>query len=202
MKLTKKILLSIVCFSFLLIGCGSSKSVEEKLTSYLNGSLETIALFPYDYDDVSKVGSKENYDKLIEEYHTTLSDKVFAKDINLSDEQKTKLYNALLKSLQSIEYELTIDEIKDTTAQFNVKSNCIDLLSLTKLTAEKFTDYSLNSDNIGKSLDDSQADLLNIFVDCLANVPLKEINTKVLFEKNNAVWKIANQEDLSSIFFN
>lgn len=204
MKSLKKIsLLAVMCLSLLFVACGNKPS-EKDLTECLNGSIQGIAGFDYDYGDVSKTGTKEEYDKSAKAEKQKAYEALKGFGIPFTQEQQDKVYNAVIANTQKIKYEIKFDEITDDTANFTVTSQAIDMTNLSKQLKEKTSEFTNDQNNRGKSKETLYEDLTNIIIDCYNNTTTKDTTTKAVFQKqDNNKWNLTTSPtDLTKVILN
>ena len=200
MKSLKKLLfLAVMCFSLLFVACG--KPSEEELTQYLNAEIQSLAGFEYEYGDISKLGSKEDYDKHLKFVKDGIYQDFSDFGIPITPAHKDKLYNTVLARGQSFQYEIKCDEITNNTANFTIISQAWDETRFSQLFDEKCKLYSSNTANYEKSEDDMYDDLINIFIECFNESPNKEIITKATLKVRDNAWRLETPlDDLLKVF--
>ncbi|SFA79767.1 hypothetical protein [Clostridium frigidicarnis] len=190
MKSLKKIsLLAVMCLSLLFVACG--KPSEKELTECLNGSIQCSAGYEYDYGDISKAGSREEYDKNMAIDKQKAYKSLESLGIPFTKDQKDRIYNAFIANTKKITYEIKCDEIKDKTASFTVTSKAIDTDSFSKQLESKVTEKSKTA----HSQEALSEDITKIIIDCYNNAPVKDSTNKAVFEKQDNVWKLTTKAD-------
>lgn len=189
MKSLKKLsFLAVMCLSLIFVACG--KPSEKDLTQCLNGSLQCVAGFDYDYGDISKAGSREDYDKSAQ----TEKQKAYAAlktfGIPFTKDQEDRIYNAVIANTQKIKYEIKCDEIKDKSANFTITSQAMDLAKLSKQLQSKSKEYANDKNNSGKPKETLYEDMTKIIIECYNNSPVKDTTTKAVFEKQDKNWNL------------